>query len=109
MATHILHWDRNSPKIYATEISTDAADKRLMPGMTMRVEIIVEEVNDVLYIPVEAVYNREGQKYCNVRTLTGLTERTVETGRSSNDYVEITLGLKQGEEVFLHSGQETIR
>ena len=53
-------------------------------------------------MPVEAVYNREGKTFCRARGLTGLSERQVETGRSSNDYVEITAGLKSGEEVLLH-------
>ena len=106
MATHMVQWDRNSPKVYATEIRTKSSDKRLMPGMTMRVEIIVEEVKDALHVPVEALYNREGHTYCKVRTVTGPEERNVETGRSSNDYVEILEGLEEGEEVLLHRRQQ---
>jgi len=106
MATHMIYWDRNSPKVYSTKIKTQGSDERLMPGMTMRVEIIVEEVKDVCFVPVEALYNREGHTYCKVKTATVPEERKVETGRSSNDYVEILEGLEEGENVLLHRQQQ---
>ena len=106
MATHMIYWDRNSPKVYSSEIRTEDSDERLMPGMTMRVEIIVEEVKGVLFVPVEALYSRKGHTYCKVRTLTSPAERKVEAGRSSNDYVEIREGLEEGEEVLLHRRQQ---
>ncbi|MFC1498733.1 hypothetical protein ACFLS1_09745 [Verrucomicrobiota bacterium] len=106
MAEHVMYWDKSTPKVYSARISTDAQDERLMPGMTMNVEIIVEEVKDVLYVPIEALYNKEGKTYCRVRALGGLREKEVDSGRSSNDYVEIRSGLEEGEEVFLHRQKE---
>lgn len=102
MARNVISWDKGSPKVYPAEISTDGADKRLMPGMTMKVEIVVEEVTDILFVPVEAIYNREGDKFCRVKGMTGLDERQIQTGRTSTDYVEILSGLKKGEKVALH-------
>jgi len=102
MATHVIHWDKNSPKIYPTVIHTDGTDERLMPGMTMRIELIVDEVKGALFVPVEGLYHREGATYCKVKTTGGVTEVEVETGRSSNSYVEILDGLQEGAEVLLH-------
>lgn len=102
MARNVIRWDNNSPKVYPAEISTDGAEKRLMPGMTMKVGIVVEKVTDVLFVPVEAVYNREGKKFCRVKGLTGLEERHIETGRTSTDFVEILAGLEEEEKVALH-------
>jgi multidrug efflux pump subunit AcrA (membrane-fusion protein) len=73
----------------------------MMPGMTVKAEIVVETVKDAIYVPVEAVYNREGQAYARLKTLTGDTEIKVETGRSSVHYVEILSGIKDGDEVML--------
>jgi len=101
MAVNIIRWDQNSPKVYETKIFTDSADKRLMPGMTVKVEIVSETVANVLYAPVEAVYHREGSQYCRVKTLTGNREVEVETGRSSIHYVEIVSGLEEGQTVLL--------
>ncbi len=102
MAQNVVHWDRSSPKIYPIEIATEAMDARLMPGMTMRVEIVVEEVVDVLHLPIEALFQREGQTFARVKGVTGIEERLVTTGRTSNSFVEILSGLVEGERVALY-------
>ena len=102
MAQNVVHWDRSSPKIYPIEIATEATDPRLMPGMTMRVEIIVETVADALHVPIEALFQREGATYARVKGATGVDERPVATGRASNSYVEILSGLEEGERVALY-------
>ncbi|MCL1857042.1 MAG: HlyD family efflux transporter periplasmic adaptor subunit [Kiritimatiellaeota bacterium] len=100
-ATPTLQWDPSSPKVYVTRVSTDRADPRLIPGMTVQADILVEHITDVLHLPIEAVYNREGQAY--VRALKGkaVEERPVQTGRFSTDYVEIIDGLLEGDTVLL--------
>ncbi len=101
MANHVVRWDKTSPKVYPTEIETDATDSRLMPGMTVGVEFITDEVKDVLFVPVECVYNREGATYVKIKRLTGVEEIKVKTGHSSSDYVEIKEGLEEGMRVLL--------
>lgn len=100
-STPIIPWDQSSPKVYASDISTDAADERLTPGMTVQVEIVVEKAEGVLFVPVEGVYNREGKSYCKVRQGEGQVEREVKTGRFSTDYVEVSDGLSENEQVLL--------
>lgn len=100
-STPIIPWDQGSPKVYASDISTDAADERLTPGMTVQVEIVVEKAEGVLYVPVEGVYNRDGKTYCRLRLGEGQAEREVKTGRFSTDYVEVTEGLKESDQVML--------
>jgi multidrug resistance efflux pump len=100
-STPIIPWDQSSPKVYASDISTNEADERLTPGMTVQVEIVVEKVENVLYVPVEGVYNRDGKSYCKVRAGDGQAEREVKTGRFSTDYVEIAEGIAEGEQVLL--------
>ncbi len=101
-ATPIVHWDAQSPKVYATRISTDKSDARLTSGMTVQVEIIVETIKDALYVPIEAVYTREGGSYVKVESATGpAEERKVKTSRFSADYIEITEGLTEGDPVLL--------
>jgi multidrug efflux pump subunit AcrA (membrane-fusion protein) len=71
--------------------------------MTVEVEIQVEQVQDVLYLPIESIYNLEGITYCQVKTGFSVEEREIETGRASNSFVEITEGLAEGETVLLYS------
>lgn len=101
-ATPIIPWDSQSPKVYSTKISTDKSDPRLTSGMTVQVEIIVEIIQDALYVPVEAVYTREGEAYVRVENGTGpAEERKVKPARFSADYIEITDGLAENEAVLL--------
>jgi multidrug resistance efflux pump len=102
MAANLIEADPSSPKIYKTELSTDTTDPRLMPGMTVKVDIRVEQVDQVLFVPVEALYLREGRSYCRVQTPTGeAEEREVVKGRWSDDYIEIVSGVQEGDAVLL--------
>ena len=103
MSTTIDPRDPSSPKVYNTQITADTVDDRLKPGMTMKVEIVVETIENVLFVPVEAVYGRDGKRYALVRAAPGaaMEEREVKPGRSSFDYVEITDGLREGDEVMV--------
>ena len=100
-STPIIPWDQSSPKVYASDISADAADERLTPGMTVQVEIVVEKAEKVLFVPVEGVYNRDGKSFCKIQVGAGQTEREVKTGRFSTDYVEVTEGIAENELVLL--------
>ena len=107
MSSRILSWDPRSPRVYLTTISTDSSDPRLVPGMTVEVEILVEHVVDTLHIPIEAVYNNEGKSYCKVKRKFSIEEQEIETGRASNSYVEILNGLEVGDSVLLHTSAAT--
>ena len=101
-ATPIVQWDAQSPKVYSTQISTDKSDPRLTSGMTVQVEIIVETIKDSIYLPIEAVYTREGETYVKVERVDGpADERKVKTGRFSADFIEILNGIAEGDRVLL--------
>ena len=38
-----------------------------MPGMTVSTEIIVERIPDILYVPIDALFIREGHSVVYVR------------------------------------------
>ncbi|MBN2703673.1 MAG: efflux RND transporter periplasmic adaptor subunit [Pontiellaceae bacterium] len=101
MATNLVQFEASTPKIYPTVIQVDQTDPNLRPGMTVEVDMISEVISDVIYLPVEALYPKEGKVYCNILKGVGTEEREVTTGRSSNSYVEITNGLKEGDRVML--------
>ncbi|CAA6679127.1 MULTISPECIES: efflux RND transporter periplasmic adaptor subunit [unclassified Lentimonas] len=102
MSERLNRWDSRSPRIYKTRISTNTTDPRLMPGMTVEVEIFVDSVRDVLFVPVEALYNQEGETYCQVQGTFDVEERLVETGRVSTSFVEVLNGVDEGDVVLLH-------
>ncbi|MBN2164571.1 MAG: efflux RND transporter periplasmic adaptor subunit [Pontiellaceae bacterium] len=101
MATNVNFWDKSSPKIYPTVINLDQNDPSLRPGMTVEVDMISEVISDVLYVPIEALFVKEGNVFCYVKKPVGLEDRQVTIGRSSSSYVEIVEGLKEGDQVLL--------
>lgn len=101
LASHLVFWDRTSPKIYPTVISIEQTYPELRPGMTVEVDMISDQIQDVLFVPVEALYAKEGDILCQVKKAVGSEVRKVKTGRSSDSFVEILDGLKAGERILL--------
>jgi HlyD family secretion protein len=97
--------DRNLPagaKYFQVQILLQESDSRLRPGMSARVEILVDRFDDVLYVPLEGVFEKAGQQVCYVVRGNGSEERIVQTGRFNNDFMIIEDGLYEGEQIYLH-------
>jgi len=103
VVTRTGFWDSDGGRSkFDAELDLEGYDARLKPGMKCRVEIAVEEVRDALHVPLDAVFEKEGQVFCYVLGPGGPRPRAVRTGRSSADYVEILEGLAEGEAVTLY-------
>lgn len=61
-------WFDPSVKVYTTQITIDGAHDFLKPGMSAKVEILIEQLKNVLIVPIQVVANREGKKVCYVAT-----------------------------------------
>jgi HlyD family secretion protein len=77
------------------------ADLDLRPGMTAKVSIRVEQLSDVLVVPVEAVLAHGSQNVCVVRNARGLEARPVVLGPTNDKEVVVEKGLEEGEQVVL--------
>lgn len=74
-------------------------------GMTGEAVITVQQKENVLYVPIEAVQKR-GNQYMVFTANGGNSQgnprmKNVEVGISNEDYIEITAGLNEGDEVIL--------
>lgn len=94
-------WFDPSVKVYTTQITIDGAHDILKPGMSAKVEVLIEQLKNVLIIPIQVVANREGKKICYVATPQGSKQRQVQTGSFNDTYVHIISGLEAGEQVLL--------
>ncbi len=95
-------WLNPDLKAYATEIALDQTDPRLKPGITAKAEILVAELNDVLAVPVQAVFSKAGKSYVFAERGDDQPEPVeVQLGLASAEYVEIHQGLQPGQRVFL--------
>ncbi len=78
--------------------------KGLKSGMSASANIVTQDKQDVLRVPVEAISTANGQQY--VTLANGSTENVV-TGASDGDYVEIVSGLQEGEKVLVTRERES--
>ena len=69
--------------------------------MTARVEIQVEERSSALYVPLEAVFEKEGRSFCYLASGRHADPREVSLGPSNQDFVVVEKGLRKGERVCL--------
>jgi HlyD family secretion protein len=94
-------WMNPDLKVYTTNIDLEANDQSLRSGMSCKAEIIVEQYQDVVYIPIQSVLRVGGQPTIYVVEDGEVQERKVEIGLDNNSMVKITSGLSEGELVLL--------
>jgi HlyD family secretion protein len=75
--------------------------KTLKPGMTADVEFIVRRIEKALYVPIEAVIERNGQTYVFVKEGKNWRRTPVKTGAYNDNFVCILRGLRKGDLVAL--------
>lgn len=86
----------------ATLKITDFKQKILRPEMTVNVTIYLEVKENVLTVPTKAVKREQGKTVVTVLDNNGkMNQRNVKTGYSSNGYVEILEGVREGEKVVI--------
>lgn len=90
-----------SLKVYPATVEIEGTHDFLKPGMSAKVEIIVEELSGVNFVPVQSVFVENDQHYVFRRTMGGYEPTPVVIGAHNNEFIEICEGLGDGDEVFL--------
>lgn len=98
--THISHIGTPSGSIttYAVELTLQA-DERLLEGMNGSATVVAQQKENVLLIPVEAIFEDTTGVYVYVQVADGTERRDIVTGLSDGTYAEIVSGLKEGDVV----------
>ena len=87
---------------YTVKIDLDDALEDFKPSMSAQIEIIVEEYENRLLVPIQAVdIDAEGGTMVWVSGETGPRRQEVQVGRNNEQFVEIVTGLSEGEVVFV--------
>ncbi len=94
-------WLNPDLKVYNTEVYLEGEGDYLRTGMSCKAEIIIEEYEDVIYIPVQAVLRIAGEPTVYVQSGRGFEPRKVEIGLDNNRMMRIIQGLQPGEIVLL--------
>jgi multidrug efflux pump subunit AcrA (membrane-fusion protein) len=84
--------------VFEVEVTLDSTDERLKPGMSAKADIIIDVYEDVLSVPLEAVFERDDTTI--VYTEGGKTI-PVSLGARNDFGVIVTDGLEEGMEIAL--------
>ena len=94
----------NEVVLYKVLIDVENADSVLLPDMTAQVFFVVSQAQQVLTVPVAAVFsppNARGKNFVRVPGPEGTPPRPVEIGLSDREKVQIVAGLSAGDSVLL--------
>jgi RND family efflux transporter MFP subunit len=97
-----IRWDSNSPKIYNSVITLEKQNPALVSGMSVKIEVITRTLKDVLFIPVEAVFEEKGKYFVYLNNGAKPEQCFIEIGQSNDNYVEVLKGLKEGDKIYLY-------
>lgn len=95
-------WLNPDLKVYRAEITLEGANTGLRPGMSASAEIVIDELLDVVALPIHAVYRRGKRHFVYVADGDGkAVVREVKVGLYNDQRASILSGLEAGTKVFL--------
>ncbi len=94
-------WMNPDLKVYNSDVYLEGNDPSLRTGMSCKVEIIIAQYEDEVYVPVQSVLRVGAGHVIYVVKGGTIEDRNVEIGFDNNRMVRIIRGLKEGELVLL--------
>ena len=89
-------------KVFETTIEIDGSDPLLRPAMTTSNRIIIEEMDSVLYVPLECLHSKaDSITYVFKKAGIKAQKQEVLVGETNSNEAVIELGLSAGDKVYL--------
>ena len=91
------------PLIYTTRLNDLLTERYIL---SHPVDIVIEKAEDILYVPIQAVYTENGKSYVDLLVSEQVDSENMEqavnkvevtTGINDYSYIEIKSGLKEGD------------
>ncbi len=99
-------------RVFNCKIKIDNGDKSLYPGVYGRAEILTSNTTEIITVPITALVGSEGDYSVFINNNGKATKQKVTVGQTDENNVEITEGMKEGDQVIctntatLHDGDE---
>lgn len=93
--------ERSREKRFQLRVAVNGSDPGLRPGMSVEIEVLCGEAVGVLAVPPQALFRELDRVFCYRLEDGGFSAVVVETGLRSEDLVEITSGLGEGDRIAL--------
>lgn len=104
LATEAMPWERGAGagKTFEVVIAVKEHDPKILkPGMTADVEFISDSVAKAVYVPIEAVVERQGKTYVFLKEGAHYNRVQVKTGKQNDNYVVVEKELQKGQVIAL--------
>ena len=88
-------------KVFTVEVEFHGDTEGLRSGMSCMGRVIVNQFEDVTYVPIQAVVHENDESVVYMPGPKGPVRREVEIGEDNNIHVVITQGLEQGDQILL--------
>jgi multidrug resistance efflux pump len=88
-------------KLFQVLIKLKDSNASIRPGMTTSNRILIQKKEDVLMIPLEAVFSKDSISYVYTDSGFSIDKKQVELGESNEDVIIVTNGLKEKDVVYL--------
>jgi HlyD family secretion protein len=92
-------------RTYDCRIALDAAGPELRPGMSSYIVITAEKLDDVLWAPSQALFDRDGRPFVYLKTASGFTPKDVTLVKRSESQA-VLKGVNEGDIVALANPAE---
>ena len=90
-------------KVFEILVDINESSDILKPGMTTSNQTIINKVENVLFIPQEAVFDRDDEKIVFLKNGSSFDEVEVTLGGKSEDYIIVLDGIEENNEVSLQN------
>lgn len=102
--SHMASQNEKGASVIPARIRIDKPDENVFLGVDAKVTIQAASAEDVVMLPAEVVNIGKEGSFCYVLENGVVTRKNIETGISSEDYVEVTSGLQEGDTVIRDLG-----
>jgi len=95
-------------KVFKVIIHLDETHEGLKPAMSSNNDIVLANLEDALYVPLNAVFRENGAKFIYLKTREGTKKQVVETGLDNEEFVLVESGVEEGDRLLLEPPAETL-
>ena len=102
--SHVATQNEKGASLISADIRIKNPDENIFLGVDAKVTIHAEEADNVVVLPSEVVNIGKEGSFCYVLENGVITKKDITTGISSDEYVEVLDGIKEGDEVIRDLG-----
>jgi hypothetical protein len=89
-------------KVFKVIVRFDQSDSELKPGMTCNNEIIINQYENALLIPLTSIFNDKKASFVYLKKGGDIFRQAVELGAEDDKNVVVLKGLDAGDRVLLY-------